>query len=480
MARKHNVSLWTLVLLLVAVLSVNVVTAGPTPAPRGGSTRTSLRSSSSSSLSTPSTATSKSFLSFGQFKKNPKSSPPVPDSVTQLARDVQTVLEDLRSEKYDPTVSASFQGTTLPTFAITWNHDLWERHNSRWRMIAYFLFWPQSALFRAVQPQLWTLLLWTTLVVLVQSPVTSFPPFLAPVLTPLFASLQWTQKVSVPMTSLGLISSFVASLLALRTNQGMARLLEARQAFGKVVLYTRDMASVVRHFIYDKDPQLALKLARHLATFSWLLKHFLRGTKMSLGNKDEDIIHTMIGQYQPEDAHYIQRQRKPPVAVLMRLRQALTQLEQDHLLSTAEALAMDHLISHMDLAIMTTERIVASPIPPLFTTHGCRFMVLYLMILPLALKSQLQGAGLFLTVGVVGYAMLGLEEISHLMEQPFRVAPLYHLCKNSMTDVANAFCLAPPDNLSTGRLHDETRYVPEVEPTTYAKPGQGFFVEDNY
>jgi predicted membrane chloride channel (bestrophin family) len=95
---------------------------------------------------------------------------------------------------------------------------------------------------------------------------------------------------------------------------------------------------------------------------------------------------------------------------------------------------------------MVTERIVASPIPPLFTTHAGRLLVFYLFFLPFALHSSgsLNAVGTFVTVLAVGYAMLGLDEISHLMEQPFKLSPLYHLCKNSMRDVADSLCLAMP------------------------------------
>jgi predicted membrane chloride channel (bestrophin family) len=178
-----------------------------------------------------------------------------------------------------------------------------------------------------------------------------------------------------------------------------------------------------------------------LAIFSWLLKNFLRGTKMS--GTDDDLIRTML----PEaDADYVLRQRKKPVAVVLRLRQALHHLSEGHKLTTAEELAMDHTIQSLDQSIMLTERIVASPIPPLFTTHAGRLLVFYLFFLPLALHSSgsMDAAGTFVTVLAVGYAMLGLDEISHLMEQPFRLAPLYHLCKNAMRDVADSFCLTPP------------------------------------
>ena len=162
-----------------------------------------------------------------------------------------------------------------------------------------------------------------------------------------------------------------------------------------------------------------------------------------MSGTDEDLIRFMIPK---ADADYVLQQRKSPVAVVLRLRQALHHLSEGHKLNTAEELAMDHTIQALDQSVMLTERIVASPIPPLFTTHAGRLLVFYLFFLPLALHSggSLAPIGTFVTVLAVGYAMLGLDEISHLMEQPFTVAPLYHLCKNSMRDVADTFCLAPP------------------------------------
>ena len=346
------------------------------------------------------------------------------DSLEKLALDVTTVLKTLRPERNDPTMSKMFHCEKRPTFAVTWNHAMWQKHTSRTRFIYQIVFWYKSALLRRVLPQLSVLMLWTYAVLYAAD------------------NLSIKAKINFPMTSLSLVSGFVASLLALRTNQGVSRLLEGRQAFGKVVLYTRDMASIISNFVYDKDPQLGLTLARHLAVFSWLLKNFLRG--QAVNGSDEDIIRTMLPK--DEDAEYILHQRKKPVAVVMRLRQALAYCSHKHMLTTAEEMAFDHTISAMDQAIMLTERIIASPIPPLFTSHAGRLMLFYLGFLPIALQSSgsMSNVAVFVTVAAVGYATLGLDELSHLMEQPFTKCPLWHLCKNSMRDVTDAFCLRPP------------------------------------
>jgi putative membrane protein len=379
-----------------------------------------------------------------QIVPQPPALPPVPlslpeqkhfrkDSLAQFSADITTVLTELRADSYDPTVSSIFHCTNRPTFAVTWTHEMWEIHTSRWRFINQILYWHKSALLLRVLPQLTALMCWTYFAIqIVETKTTAL------------------SNIKLPMTSLSLVSGFVGSLLALRSNQGLSRLMEARQSFGRVVFYTRDMSSIIRHFVYPKDPELGLKLARHLAIFSWLLKNFLRGTKMS--GTDDDLIRTMLPK---ADADYVLRQRKKPVAVVMRLRQALHHLSEGHKLTTAEELAMDHTIQSLDQSIMLTERIVASPIPPLFTTHAGRLLVFYLFFLPLALHSSgsMDAVGTFVTVLAVGYAMLGLDEISHLMEQPFRLAPLYHLCKNAMRDVADSFCLTPPsiDDSNNGR-----------------------------
>lgn len=44
----------------------------------------------------------------------------------------------------------------------------------------------------------------------------------------------------------------------------------------------------------------------------------------------------------------------------------------------------------------------------------------------------------------VGFAMLGLDELSHLCEQPFKFMPLYQISKRSMMAVADSFTCRPP------------------------------------
>jgi predicted membrane chloride channel (bestrophin family) len=346
------------------------------------------------------------------------------DSIEDFARDVAIVLKTLRSEERDPSIPRTFRIARMPSFTSTWSFEDWKKHTSRKRYLYYFTNIPTSFLLRRLAPSMAILLLWSC-----------------------FASWAFSHEVAMvqravlSLTPLSLVSTFVAALLTLRSNQGLDRLNAGRLALGKVVLYTRDMAQMTAAHVYPRDPYLGLKLARHVAIFSWLLKGFLRGPQVN--GSDEDIIRTMLD---PIDADYVLKQRKKPVAIVTRLHQVFSHMIREGQLTTSEASRLDHTVQQLNHCIMVAERIQASPIPPLYTAHTGRLLMFYLIFFPLSLRGSnvMNAAGTIITTMAVGYAMLGLDEISHLVEEPFRLMPLWHLSKNSMIDCADAFVCQPP------------------------------------
>lgn len=248
-----------------------------------------------------------------------------------------------------------------------------------------------------------------------------------------------TYKPKIPLSALGTISTFVGFLLTLRSNQALSRLTEARTLWSKVILNTREMSSLIASFIYPVDKQLALLLGRHVALFGWLLKSQLRFTKK------DDVVELVRAMLPKRDADYLLSQRQKTVAVITRIRQVLAHLGKAHKLTTAEEIALDHTAHALSEAITSTGRIRASPIPTLYTSHTSRLLVFYLFCLPPALHlSGLDGIMTTVLTMVVGFAMFGLDEISHLFEQPFRVIPMYQMSKRSMAAVADSFCCRPP------------------------------------
>lgn len=327
--------------------------------------------------------------------------------VDRFAQDVETVLKKLRPSEADPSIKGVLTMRKL-SFTNIYTKEMWDQHTSRWRYIRYLREWPTSRLFRRILPQWCVLVAWSLL--------SSF--------------LIKRRNVSFPLTPLSLLSTFVAALLTLRSNQGLSRLSEGRHAFGKVVLHTRDFAHLLSTYVYPVDPVLGLMMARHASTFGWTLKGQLRQTDES------DILETMLDA---TDAKFVLMRRKPSSAIAQRLRQAMADLGSRNLLQNPQHNALERTVSELHSVAMVCERIQASPIPSVYTAHTSRLLMVYLFALPLAL-----GEAAVLVTSLVGFAMLGLDEISHMLEEPFRAMPLYQLSKNSMMDVADAFVCPPP------------------------------------
>jgi hypothetical protein len=205
---------------------------------------------------------------------------------------------------------------------------------------------------------------------------------------------------------------------------------------------------------------LGFKAARHLALFGWLLKSHLRDTADDASA--ETLIRTLLCSSRSssdggntndntridgmEDAMYILGERKKPVAILNRLRQIMAHMSRRQLISTTEHRLIEDNIRELDNVITVGERIRSTPIPPIYAGHSTRLMMLYLVFLPLALLGNacMNGISTMAVTMVVGYAMLGLDEMSHMFEQPFRFMPLHQLARVSTLDVADAFCRPPP------------------------------------
>jgi predicted membrane chloride channel (bestrophin family) len=129
----------------------------------------------------------------------------------------------------------------------------------------------------------------------------------------------------------------------------------------------------------------------------------------------------------------------------MRLRQIFDYLATQQKLEKEVQKALVQTTFKLNETLMITERLRNSPIPPLYTAHTTRLLIFYLFWLPLALYGTLRNSfATLLVTAAVGYAMLGLDEISHMMELPYRLMPLMQLSKMSMIDSADAIVYRPP------------------------------------
>jgi len=380
----------------------------------------------------------------GIAEEKKKSDIPNPkEAIEAFEADVNKVIKDTRagddSTLYPPNFALHKSRLSI---SYVWNLQMWKTHTARSRYARHMMTMFSSRLLKRIFPSLAVFTLWSAL----------YAFFLAKRVNEL-------QYDMVPMTSLSLVSTFVGFLLTLRSNQGLSRLGEGRELWGRMFIVTRDTAQLLATYVYSKDKKLGVNSARHLAIFAWLLKGLLRDTD------DTDVVDIMLPS--ESDADFLKSQRKRPAACIARIRQVVANLAARNVMPVAAHQQLELNLNEMNYILGMCERLKGSPIPPLYTSHASRLLVFYLFFLPVALH----GARVTSTVNVlvtatVAYAMLGLDEISHLLEQPFQLMPMHELSRNMMLDVADAFVCQPPLLKSKELMEEEEFLYPYDENNT--------------
>lgn len=219
--------------------------------------------------------------------------------------------------------------------------------------------------------------------------------------------LHLTAKSKV--SNVGLIHSllgFVLSLLLVfRTNTAYDRWWEGRKLWGKLVNDTRNFAVKINIILAD-DRKSADQIARYLKYFPhFLAKHLSQeSTRLAL-DEDYSEIEKSLKHHGPTD-------------LMVLLTHKLYQLKKEGKISDVEMLYLDTQLTGFLDVCGGCERIKNTPIPYSYSSFIKKFIILYVIALPIAYVINL---GLFmipLTVFVY-YVLMSLELIAEEIEDPF-------------------------------------------------------------
>lgn len=219
--------------------------------------------------------------------------------------------------------------------------------------------------------------------------------------------LDLTEKSKV--SNVGLIHSllgFVLSLLLVfRTNTAYDRWWEGRKLWGKLVNDTRNFAVKI-NIILEDDRKSADQISRYLKYFPhFLAKHLSQeSTRLAL-DEDYSEIEKSLKNHGPTD-------------LVVLLTHKLFQLKKAGKISDLEMLYLDTQLTGFLDVCGGCERIKNTPIPYSYSSFIKKFIILYVLALPIAYVINL---GLFmipLTVFVY-YVLMSLELIAEEIEDPF-------------------------------------------------------------
>jgi putative membrane protein len=225
--------------------------------------------------------------------------------------------------------------------------------------------------------------------------------------------LQWG---GIEVSHIQYSGGFLALLLVLRTNAGYERWWEARKLWGGIVNQSRNL--VVSGLAYGpRDVRWRESFVRWSAAFCHVTRGSLRG------EAPRDSLIRLLGPKQAEHALAAQHLPSYVASVLAEL---LFGARQTGELDGYGFLAVDReralLIDHVGAC----ERILKTPMPRVHSIKLRRFILLYLLGLPLAMASSsvvLTG----LVTALVAYPLFAIDQIGQELENPFSRTRESHL-----------------------------------------------------
>lgn len=204
-------------------------------------------------------------------------------------------------------------------------------------------------------------------------------------------------------------------LLLLRINAGHDRWWEARKHWGCIVNQSRNLA--VGGYVYAspstrQDPTFL----RWVAAWPYVMMASLRKTPFPSD------VSRLLGK---EEAEKIERAPHPPTEVARRIA-ALLQTAREQGLDGFAFLSLERERCGLIDAFGACERIQSTPMPLSIAVTVRRFILLFLLLLPLALIDRV-GWVTPLIVALVSYPLYAVDQIAVELQEPFEPGRVSHL-----------------------------------------------------
>jgi putative membrane protein len=218
--------------------------------------------------------------------------------------------------------------------------------------------------------------------------------------------------VSLPVWA-GIIPTLVIGLLlALRTKAAYERYLEGRKRWGNLINTIQNQARQIWVSVQEREPvNQTEKLAaiRLLVAFAIAAKLHLRG----------ELVNSEIEPFVPSESYFeLKNKHNPPLQIAFWIGDYLQEQCKHNRLTLQQLTSLQKLLDRMVDSLGGCERIIKTPMPLAYAIHLKQLLLIYCLSLPFLLVSAFQwftGPA----VALISFALLGIEEISSELENPF-------------------------------------------------------------
>ncbi|KAG2444082.1 hypothetical protein HYH02_009024 [Chlamydomonas schloesseri] len=217
-------------------------------------------------------------------------------------------------------------------------------------------------------------------------------------------------------TPFTMITFALSLLLVFKTNSSYSRWWEGRIIWGQIVNFGRNYTRQALMWFPHERPELRAAAVRWAAAAPRvLLAHIREGC---------DLAAEVGSTLEPEEVEWLSGWSNAPLGAGSALGQLVVAAGLRPELQ-AELQRQVELYTNMAGGC---ERIFKTPIPPAYTRHTSRFLMLYVVTSPVLLWSATGWATPVVAV-IIAFLLLGVENIGVQVEEPFHVLPLYDICR---------------------------------------------------
>ncbi len=243
-------------------------------------------------------------------------------------------------------------------------------------------------------------------------------------------------SLTLPIGPLEYGGLIMGLILVFRVNAGYDRWWEARKLWGNVVNHSRNLTIILRQYSAPDASAWVNKTCGYLTAFPWLMKDHLR--------QHYDL--TQIKDFLDEETFQIVSQGPDPVHRLSALiAKELNFAKTSQVFDSFVFLRAEETRSMLVDALGGCERILKTPMPFVMAVKSRRFILFFLLMLPLGL---IHISNLWVSPiisGLVAYALLALDQIGVELQNPFSNKNLSHLpldkiCQTIKRDITSINC----------------------------------------
>mmetsp|Transcript_3318 Transcript_3318/g.4262 ORF Transcript_3318/g.4262 Transcript_3318/m.4262 type:complete len:419 (+) Transcript_3318:163-1419(+) len=238
---------------------------------------------------------------------------------------------------------------------------------------------------------------------------------------PIFLTMVWTLIVHTTRHFLGFpglspkahtfVSSALGLLLVFRTNAAYNRFWEGRQIWQKILNESRSVARMITLYKDEIGKSNRKRLTNLICAFPIILQEHLKGVRQP--HRTEYFLDS-------DDFCDLGRASNRPLCLVNKMAKVVKSVKYTEDYTSRERLAMLSIINKLSDHVGACERLVQTPVPLAYARHTSRFLSIWILTLPFVLDD----VGFFVVpaMGLIAWALFGIQEIGLLIEDPFKRA----------------------------------------------------------